>query len=189
MGAIERFGLTRWAVALVVAWAFAEAIVLPVVPDVALDLLALAAPRRGLGLFVVALVASVLGSLVLFALASSAPDEARRLVLAVPGIGQPMLDAASAAVAGGAPWSIAHFGPGTPLKVYTVAWATGPGGVVPFAVGAVLNRLTRILPVLLVAAAAGAVAPGWLRRHGRLVVVGYAAAWVALYVAYLGGVA
>jgi hypothetical protein len=109
------------------------------------------------------------------------------VALAVPGVDQPLLDGASATVAGGAPWSIALVGPGTPLKVFTVAWATGPGGVVPFALGAVLNRLTRILPVLLIAAAAGALAPGWLRDHERLVVVAYAAAWIALYVAYFAG--
>jgi membrane protein YqaA with SNARE-associated domain len=188
MDAIERFARTHWAVALVAAWAFGEAIVLPVVPDVALDLLALAAPRRALHLFVVAVVASLLGSLVLFTVASAAPDAARAVVLAVPGIGQPMLDVASATVAGGVPWSIAQVGPGTPLKVFTVAWATGPGGAIPFALGAVLNRLTRILPVLLIATAAGAIAPDWLRRHERLVVIAYAIVWVVLYVAYAAGV-
>ena len=188
MDAIERFAGSRWAAALVAVWAFGEAIVLPVVPDVALDLIALAAPRRALRLFAVAVVASLLGSVVLYALASTTPDAARRLVLAVPGIDQPMLDAAAATVAGGVPWSIAQVGPGTPLKVDTLAWAVGPATFGPFLLAVVLNRISRILPVLLLAAAAGAVAPDWIRRHERLVVVGYGVAWLALYVAYFAGI-
>ena len=106
---------------------------------------------------------------------------------AVPGIPERMLDAASQTVAGGAPWSIAQIGPGTPLKVFTVAWASGPGSVAPFLVGAALNRITRIAPTLAAAAAVGAMAPGWLRRHDRLVIGGSGVAWVAFYALYLLG--
>ena len=187
MDAIARFAASRLAVVLVAVWAFGEAIVLPIVPDVALDLFALAAPRRALRLFLVATLASLGGSLVLFAIASAAPDAARVMVLAVPGIPERMLDAASQTVAGGAPWSIAQIGPGTPLKVFTVAWASGPGSVAPFLVGAALNRITRIAPTLAAAAAVGAMAPGWLRRHDRLVIGGYGVAWVAFYALYLLG--
>ena len=173
----------------VAVWAFGEAIILPVVPDVALDLLVLAAPGRALRLFVVAAVASMAGSLVLFAFASSAHGTAQALVLGVPGIDAAMLDAARSTVAGGDPLSIAQFGPGTPLKVFTIAWVIGPGSLLPFLVGVVLNRLTRIGPVVLVAAAAGTLAPGWLRRHGRLVLVAYAVAWAGFYVAYFAALA
>ena len=184
MDAIARFAASRGAVVLVAVWAFGEAIVLPVVPDVALDLLALAAPRRAVGLFLVATLASLAGSVALFAFASAAPEAARSLVLAVPGVHAAMLDAASQTVAAGAPWSIAQLGPGTPLKVFTVAWAAGPGGIVPFLVGAILNRIARIGPTLVAAAAVGAIAPGWLRRHERLVIAGYGVAWVAFYGVY-----
>ncbi len=184
MDAIARFAASRGAVVLVAAWAFGEAIVLPVVPDVALDLLALAAPRSGLRLFAVATLASLAGSLALFAFASATPEAARAIVLAVPGIPERMLDAASQTVAAGAPSSIAQLGPGTPLKVFTVAWAAGPGSIVPFLVGAILNRITRMGPTLVAAAAVGALAPGWLRRHERLVIAGYGVAWVVFYGLY-----
>jgi hypothetical protein len=36
-------------------------------------------------------------------------------------------------------------------------------------------------PTLVAAAAVGAFAPGWLRRHERLVIAGYGVAWVAFY--------
>jgi len=176
----------RRGVILVGAWAFAEAIALPVVPDIALGLLALAAPRHALRLFVVAVVAALAGTAALFTLAVTAPDAAVALLTALPGIDATTIDAARAATAGGDPTAIAGFGPGMPLKVYTVAWASGPGSAAALALGVVLNRLTRVGPVVLALAVLGRVAPGFLRRHERLVLVLYAATWVAVYVLYLG---
>jgi membrane protein YqaA with SNARE-associated domain len=185
MEGLARFAASRGAIVLVAAWAFAEATVLPVVPDVALILLALAAPHRAAALFAVALAASLAGSLLLFAAATAAPDAARALVLAVPAIHPAMLAAATTTVAAGDPWSIAQFGPGTPLKVFTVAWAVGPGVVPSFVLAVILNRLTRIAPVLVVASVVGALAPGWIRRHERAVLVAYAVAWTVLYAGYV----
>jgi hypothetical protein len=185
---IERFASTRAAVGLVAAWSFGEAIVLPIVPDVALDLLGLAAPRRSVLLFLVGAIASLAGTLVLFAFAASELAEARALILAVPAIDQPMLDAARATVAGGDPTSIALFGPGTPLKVFTLAWAADSGPLPALLAGAALNRLTRIGPALLAWVGIGAVAPAWVRRHERLVLCLYWAFWIATYAAYWSGV-
>jgi membrane protein YqaA with SNARE-associated domain len=187
MEALARFAASRGAVVLVAAWSFAEAIVLPVVPDVALVLLALAAPRRAAALFAVALLASLVGSLVLFGFATADADGARALVLAVPAVQPAMLDAAVTTVAGGDPWSLAQIGPGTPLKVFTVAWATSPAVLASFVPGVVLNRLTRIGPALVVAVVLGALAPGWIRRHERAVLVAYAAVWALLYAFYVLG--
>ena len=68
------------------AWAFGEAIVLPVVPDVALALLALASPRRAGALFGAVLVGAVSGSILLAAATSAAPASVDAMLLAVPGI-------------------------------------------------------------------------------------------------------
>jgi hypothetical protein len=176
-------------VALVAAWSFAEAIVLPIVPDVVLDLFGLATPRRAPLLFLVAVVGSVAGTIVLFALASTAPATAQSLILAVPAIDPPMLDAARVTVAAGDPASLALFGPGTPLKVYSLAWAAGGGPLVGLLIGAVVNRLTRIGPALLGCVGVGAVAPAWLRRHERLVLGLYTIFWLATYLAYWTGLA
>lgn len=184
---IARFAETRGAAVLVAAWAFGEAIVLPIVPDVVLDLLGLAAPRRSPLLFLVGLVASLAGTLVLFAVAASRLAGAEALVLAVPAIDQPMLDAARATVAGGDPASIALFGPGTPLKVFTVAWAADSAPLSALLVGAVLNRLTRIGPALVACVGVGAVARAWVRRHERLALGLYAGFWIVTYAAYWTG--
>ena len=170
---------------LVALWAFAEALVFPVVPDVLLCLLVLAAPRRVVVLSLATLGGAVAGSLVLYALAVAQPDLARTIVLAVPGVRPAMLDQAIALLASGDLTGMAGFGPGTPLKVDTVAWAAGAGGPLGLAVGVVVNRVTRIGPDVLVAFAIGWLAPNLLRRWQWPVIAIYAALWLTVYVLYL----
>jgi 1-acyl-sn-glycerol-3-phosphate acyltransferase len=185
LDALARFAATRGAAVLVAAWAAAEAIVLPVVPDVALVLLALAAPRRSAPLFAALVAGALAGSLVLFGLATAAPDRVDTTLRAIPGIDEATIAAADASLADDGVAGFAQFGPGPPLKVYTAQWAATDGGVFGLLAGVVLNRLTRIGPVLVAAAVAGWLIPGWLRRHERLVLAGYALAWAAVYALYL----
>jgi len=174
----------RAGLALVGVWAFAEAIVFPIIPDVAIGLLALVVPRRALALFAALVAGALAGTAVLYLLSLAAPGAVESMLLALPGIDHTMIAAARDTVAAGNPASIALVGPGTPLKVYTLAWATGPATPLALAVGAVLNRITRIGPVLLLLAALGWVAPGFLRRHDRLVLATYAIAYLVLYAIY-----
>jgi len=182
---LERFAAGRGGPMLVGLWAFGEAIVLPVVPDVALGLLVLAAPGRAAVLFAALVAGSLAGTAVLYGWVLAAPDAATSMILALPGIDGAMLDGARAAVATGDPFAIALFGPGTPLKVDTFAWATGPASPLALALGVVVNRVTRVGPGLVVVALLGRFAPGLVRRQERLVLVAYATFWVALYALYL----
>lgn len=184
---LARFANRPAAIGLAALWGLGEAIVVPVVPDVLLYLLAIAAPRTGLRLFLAALAGAVVGTLVLYGLALASIGAAEAVVVAVPGIDAPMLAAAATALAGGDPLALAQFGPGTPLKVYTVAWASGVGSLGGLLLGAVLNRVTRILPGLLVAMAAGFAAPGLLRRLEVPGLVVYTLGWVVVYVLYFAG--
>jgi 1-acyl-sn-glycerol-3-phosphate acyltransferase len=181
---LERVASGRAGLVLVGAWAFAEAIAFPIIPDVAIGLLALVVPRRTPVLFAVLLGCALAGTAVMSVLTLAAPGQVESMLLALPGISQGMLDAARAAVAGGDPTSMALIGPGTPLKVYTFAWATGPATPVALLVGAALNRVTRIGPGLLLLMVLGRVAPDFLRRHDRLVLAVYAAFYVVLYAIY-----
>ena len=181
---LERIANGPAGLALVGTWAFAEAIFFPIIPDVAIGLLALVAPRRAVPLFLVLVAGALAGTAVLYWWTLLAPGAVHSMLLALPGIHESTIIAARETVAGGNPLSIALVGPGTPLKVYTFAWATGPATPVALAVGAVLNRITRIGPVLLLLAALGWLAPGFLRRHGRLTLAVYASAYVALYAIY-----
>ncbi len=181
---LERLASGRLGIALVGAWAFAEAIAFPVIPDVVLGLLVLVVPRRWLVLVSAVAVGSLAGTAVLYTAALARPDAVTSMILALPGIPASMLAAARDLVASGDPLSIAQIGPGTPLKVYSLAWATGPATPVALAVGVVLNRITRIGPGLVSVAVLGRLAPGFLRRHDRLVLLAYAVFYVVLYAWY-----
>lgn len=173
------------AVWLLGAWAAAEAIALPIVPDVGLCLLALAAPRAAPRLFAGVLAGAVLGSVITAGLATADPGTVRAMLLALPAIDQPMVMEVERAVADHGIAGFVQVGPGPPLKVYTAAWIGDGGGLPGLLVGVVVNRITRIGPVVLVAAAAGFALGGWWRAHDRLTVGGYVLAWVAFYAIYL----
>jgi hypothetical protein len=127
---------------------------------------------------------AVAGTAVLYAWALRSPDTIESVLLVIPGIGAPMIKAARETVADGNPLSIVQFGAGTPLKVYTYAWATGPQTAIALLVAAVVNRVTRIGPGVAAAAVVGRLAPGFLRRHDRLVLTGYTVAYVMGYILY-----
>lgn len=181
---LGRIASGRAGIALVGAWAFAEAIAWPIIPDVAIGLLVLVVPRRALPLFAILVAGALAGTAVLYALTLAAPDAVKAMLLALPGIPESMVAVARDTVAGGDPTSIALVGPGTPLKVYTFAWATGPATPLALTVGAVLNRITRIGPGLVLLAAVGWIAPGFLRRHDRVVLAAYAAFYLFVYAIY-----
>ena len=62
----------------------------------------------------------------------------------------------------------------------------GQGGDLPgLIVGTILNRLTRIGPVVLVAAVVGWGLGGWMRRRERPILLAYAVAWIVFYAVYL----
>lgn len=182
--AIGRFARSRSAMAFIGIWAFGEAIVLPVVPDVALALFALAAPRRAAALFGAVLVGAVAGSIVLAAASSAAPGSVNAMLLALPGIDADTIATVHARLAADGVLGFAQFGPGPPLKVYTVEWTAAGGSWPGLILGVLLNRVTRIGPVVLVAALAGRLFPDWLRRHERPVIAGYAVAWTVFYAIY-----
>jgi hypothetical protein len=182
---IARFAWTPRAPALVAVWALAEAIFLPIVPDVALLMLTMAAPRRGSMLFASLVAGSLVGTAALWLMVSADPPAAERLIMSVPGIRPQMLSEAIAVFAAGSPLPFALVGPGTPLKVLSLAWLQAGGWAPALAVWVVVNRLTRIGPLLLAFALGGALAPQWLRRHERLVLASYGTFWLAVYVLYL----
>lgn len=166
-------------------WAAAEAVALPVIPDVLLGLLLLAAPRRFLILFAALCLGSLTGSLLLYGLTVADPEAVRHLLLGLPGINEPMLTAASRTVASGDPSCLLLFGPGTPLKVFTFVWANDLVSPIGFLPAVILNRISRIAPLALAQAGIGALAPDFLRRHERLVVGLYVAAYALVYALYL----
>jgi hypothetical protein len=170
--------------ALIFAWAYAEAILLPVVPDVVLLPLVAAAPRATPRLVFGLLVGALVGSAILAGLVLADPDRIRSLIGMLPGIDGSTFPTVQAELAAHGAAAFAAFGPGFPLKVYTTGWVTGGGSPLVLAGAVVLNRLTRIGPGIVVAALVGWFAPGTLRRHARIAVAAYTVGWIALYLVY-----
>jgi membrane protein YqaA with SNARE-associated domain len=185
MDGLGRFANGRGGPLAVFLWAFAEAIALPVIPDVLLGLLLLAAPRRFALLFGSLCLGSLAGSLLLYALTVADPAAVRQGLLVLPGINQPMVTAASATVESGSPTCLMLFGPGTPLKVFAFAWANAAISPIGFVPAVILNRMSRIGPLALGQVALGLVAPDFLRRRQRIVLSLYGVAYLATCVLYL----
>jgi hypothetical protein len=170
-------------------WAAAEAVVLPIVPDVGLCLLVLAAPRLVIRLFLAVVVGALAGTLLFAAMATASPDATRAMLLTLPGINPTTLSEVGSALAAHGTAAFAQFGPGPPLKAFTLEWLGQGGDLAGLLVGTIVNRITRIGPVVLVAAAFGWRFSRWLRGRERFVLLAYGAAWIVFYAGYLAAVA
>jgi membrane protein YqaA with SNARE-associated domain len=175
---------SRRGLVLVAAWACAEAVLLPVVPDVIVLPLVAAAPRATPRLVGALLTGALVGSVFLVWLVLADPDRVRSLFLVLPGLDAATIRGAEADIATNGAAAFAAFGPGVPVKVDTLAWVTAGGSPLVLAAAVALNRLTRIGPGIILAAIVGRLAPQWLRRHEWSAIAGYVAGWVALYLVY-----
>lgn len=174
------------AVAVLAAWGFGEAVVLPVVPDVLLGILVLSAPTHAPVLFGAAVVGGVAGGMTLWALLRHRPSMARRLIELQPALGQPGLTEARDRLGRyGALVGMAQVGPGLPLKAYLAALAdVAPhDGYRAVATYALVNRLARIGPPTLAFVLAAPLATGATLEPAAFGAL-YMAVWAVFYVAY-----
>jgi len=182
---IAAFAVRPAATLAIGCWAAAEAVVLPIVPDVGLCLLVLAAPRQAVRLFLVVVAGALVGTWLLASLTSAAPAGVESMLLRVPGIDAPMLAGVDAALGDRGVAAFGQLGAGAPLKVYAFEWLQRDGDLAGLLAGAVLNRLTRIGPGLAVAAVLGWRLGGWFRARARPVLIAYALGWIVFYAVYL----
>jgi hypothetical protein len=168
------------------AWGLVEATIGPIVPDVGLGLLALATPAALGAPLLAAIGGGVLGALILAAVRRRRPALADGILAAQPGLGQAgMASARQRIETRPAPIAFAQVGPGLPLKAYVVAHVdarprSSPGKLAALAV---LNRLTRIVPVVGAFALVGVIARP-LDVPTAPAVGLYLLGWSAFYAAY-----
>jgi hypothetical protein len=162
-------------------WAACEAFFFPIVPDVGVCLLALAAPWRAARFFGAVVVGALIGTAVLAVVATRTPDAVHSMLLALPGIDAGMLADTDRSIARDGILGFVQFGPGAPLKVDTAAWIAHGGDTLGLLAGTILNRLTRVGPPVLAAAVIGSLAGPWIRAHHRATLVAYAAFWIGVY--------
>ena len=172
--------------AVLFAWGFGEAVALPIVPDVLLGLLALATPAA-LGLPLVAAIAgAIVGATALARLQRRRPDVVKKIIAIQPGLGRRGMEEARARIEReGAVRGFAQVGPGLPLKAYVVTLIdlSGDPGLARLGGLTLVNRLTRLVPVVAVFALAGIVA----RAAGVSVssaIPTYVVGWTLFYLAF-----
>jgi membrane protein YqaA with SNARE-associated domain len=169
-----------------VAWGFAEAIVAPVVPDVLIGILVLAAPWQLGPLLSAAILGGVGGAAAFWRLRRRRPEIIERFLAIQPGLGRPGLAEAEERLRRrGVLAGFAQVGPGLPLKAYLAALATidPERPVVEVAALAAINRLARLAPVAVAFALLHpvAVAADW---GAPTIAAVYIAGWALFYAAY-----
>jgi membrane protein YqaA with SNARE-associated domain len=167
--------------ALVAAWSVAEAIVWPLVPELALFALLLAAPRAGVRLIPAAVLASMAGGLCTIALATVGAAPAAPLVT------ERMRVAVAEQTAAEGPHAVRHQPlSGIPFKVY--AAEAGRAGVapLPFLGTAIGHRGLRIATVGTACALLGVVLGRWPHRYVPVVATGAALFTVGLALVVTG---
>ena len=164
-------------------WAFAEATLFFIVPDVWLTRLALRNPRLALWACLVATVAAVVGGSLMFAAGVRAPTAAEAALEAVPGIFAGTVADVNGELRESGPIAMI-WGPatGTPYKIYAVE--AGRIGLAPaeFVGASVIARLPRFLILTLAAGALTALFRPLLPKGAPEVV--HAVLWLAFYAAY-----
>lgn len=164
-------------------WAFAEATVFFIVPDVWLTRIAMKNRHRALIACGVATVAAILGGVVMFRLGQTIPQRAEALLVAIPAISPAMVDDVRRQMETRGDVAMLR-GPvtGTPYKIYAVEAGRLGHGIVPFIGWSVAARLPRFLLLVVVVAAA----TKKLRRVVPEKSLGFlhAGLWVAFYVGY-----
>ena len=172
--------------AVLLAWGFGEAVALPIVPDVFLGLLALATPAA-LGLPLMAAIAgAIVGAIALARLHRRRPALVETIIALQPGLGpRGMAHARARIERAGAARGFAQVGPGLPLKAYVVALIELLGDPAPPALAGLtlLNRMTRVVPVVV-----GFALVGILARAAGLSVSSaipiYVVGWTVFYLVF-----
>jgi 1-acyl-sn-glycerol-3-phosphate acyltransferase len=176
--AVARLAHSRAGLVVVAAWAVAEALCWPLIPEFALAVLAVAAPRRAPKLALTAAIGSIAGGVIMYTLAAHgftppAPLTTPRMHATVTG----QFATEGAAAVAHQPLS------GIPYKVYGAAAGHAHVGLRPFLAASIPARGARIVASGLLLGAAGALAHR-LRRLYALYLVGFA----TLFTAALAGV-
>ncbi|MEM6266894.1 MAG: hypothetical protein AAF707_05160 [Pseudomonadota bacterium] len=174
--------------ALIAIWAFAEGIVFFIIADVPITALGIKAGwRKALTGAAIASAFAASGGAIVWLWASSSPKDVIALMLAVPAIGEDLIEYAYEDWRANGPigMMMGSFS-GVPYKLYALAAGTvggqNPQGLALFVIASMLARFPRFA---LVAVLSGLIGP-WLKERigARAVWTAFALGWVAIYAWY-----
>jgi membrane protein YqaA with SNARE-associated domain len=173
--AVSRLAWSPWGLAVVAAWALAEAVSWPLLPEFLLAIVAVAAPRRAPKLALVAALASLIGGVLMYALAVHGWTPPAPLTTA-----RMHASAASDVAAHGAAALRHQPLSGIPYKVYALMAGRAHVSLPGFVAASTAGRGVRILAVGLFAGCLGGVLNRWRRWYPA-----YLAVFVSLFTAAL----
>lgn len=175
---LAAFAGTSVALLVMAAWAFGEALVLPLLPEFALAILAVAAPRRAVRLALAAAAGSLAGGALMYALAAHGVSPPAPLTTPrMHAVAAQQVSDTGAAALRQQPMS------GVPYKVYGQAAGRAQVGLPAFVLAAAPARALRILAVSGLAGVLGAVMRRWRRWYPTYLIL-----FVAVFAAGLSAV-
>jgi 1-acyl-sn-glycerol-3-phosphate acyltransferase len=175
---VATFAESRAGAIAVAAWSFAEALSWPLIPEFALAVVVVAAPRRAPRLALCAALGSMAGGAVTYLLA------AHGIVAPAPLTTPRMHHVVSQQIAAEGPSALAHqTWSGIPFKVYGAAAGSAHIGLSGFLVHAATSRGLRIFGVGLVLGLFGILTRRWRRWYGV-----YLASFLIIFGSGLAGV-
>lgn len=165
---VARFAGSRAGAAAIFGWGFAEALSWPLIPEFALAVVVVAAPRKALRLAVLAALGSLAGGAVMYLLAAHGWTPPALLTTAR------MHSTVATQFAAGGAHAMAHQPlSGIPYKVYGAAAGHAGVGLWPFLAASATARGLRIVSIGLILGGFGALTRRWRR-------------WYPLYLALFG---
>lgn len=163
-------------------WAFAEATVFPLPPEILLVPLIIWAPAEGLPLAASSLAGSLAGGALSFSFARSRPEQARIFLQRIPGVAPGMVVKVNRWIDRHGVKAVAYSAwTGVSYKIFAVFSGTSRHPWIPFLGASFLARSSRIAVVGWLAYSIGTWWGGPIRRHALLFSLIYAALVVAGY--------
>lgn len=157
---LAAFAGTSVGLLVIAAWAFGEALVLPLLPEFALAILAVAAPRRAVSLALAAAAGSLAGGALMYALAAHGVNPPTPITTPrMHAVAAQQVSAEGAAALRHQPMS------GVPYKVYGRAAGRAGVGLDAFVLASAPTRTPRLLAVGALAGVLGAVTRRWRRWY------------------------
>ncbi len=179
---LRQWAASRPAMGIALAWGLMEATFFFVVPDVLFSLTSLLFPLFGILHACLSVVGSVIGGIIMYAIAYSHPLESYRFLLSVPGIPPEMaaqvyeqLQERGLTALFAAPWS------GIPYKIYAACAGILKLNLTQLVLVTIPSRLQRILLISIFAGLLGKAFKKSIEKHTKIWILCYCIFWIVFY--------
>jgi membrane protein YqaA with SNARE-associated domain len=185
VSSLDKFAMSRLALALAFAWGLAEATFFFLVPDVLLTLIGCRSLRPAIKATLASLAGALLGGAVMHAFGRVAIDEARIFLDHIPAIDTSLTGEVARQIDERGLIAV-MLGPlrGIPYKIYAVECGARGESLITFLLVSIPARYIRFLLATIAAHVVARMIEPLTRRRARIEVMIWAVAWAAFYSFY-----